>query len=288
MATPAGTERAVREDMDAASFYVRYLLAPTTLVAAAATLALLLSRLAWPLGDHAPTAALVGTLAVSGGWIVLWEQLRPAVGVWARRSPRQRRGDIRSVALTSAGVVACARLLTWVGADAGAPRPGFTLSTWPLLFQVIATVVSAELITFLLHWASHRRSRWLWRLHAIHHRPEGLSLRSGSRVHPFENLYTLLALTPAAALGATPEAVVASLAYQLVVGALQHADLDIRLGSFNWIVPGPEMHRIHHHIDGALAQNYALNLPALDLLFGTTAELHGPGEVRMGVAGERD
>ena len=85
-----------------------------------------------------------------------------------------------------------------------------------------------------------------------------------------------------------PEALVASLAYQLVVGALQHADLDIRLGCFNWIVPGPEMHRIHHHIDGDLAQNYALNLPALDLLFGTTAPCHGPGEVRMGVAGERD
>ena len=89
--------------MDAASFYVRYLLAPTTLAASAGTLALLLSRLAGPLGDHAPTAALIGTLAVSGGWIVLWEQLRPAVGVWARRSPRQRGGDLRYVALTSAG-----------------------------------------------------------------------------------------------------------------------------------------------------------------------------------------
>lgn len=274
--------------MDAATFYVRYLLAPTTLAAASATLVLLLPRLAGPLGDHAPTAALIGALAVSGAWIVLWEQARPAEGVWTRRSPAQRRGDIRYVALTSAGVVACARLLTWIGAQTGAQNAGTTLAAWPLAVQVVLTVVSAELITYLLHWASHRSSRWLWRLHAIHHRPEGLSLRSGSRVHPFENLYTLLALAPAAALGATPTAIVASLAYQLVVGALQHADLDVRLGVLNWIVPGPEMHRVHHHIDGAVARNYALNLPALDLLFGTTAACHGPGEVRMGVAGERD
>ncbi len=188
--------------MDAATFYVRYLLAPTTLAAAAAALALLLSRLAEPLGGHAPTASLVGVLTLCGGWIALWEHLRPAERVWARRSPAQRRGDLRYIALTSAGVVACARLLTWVGA--------------------------------------------------------------------------------------TPEAIVASFTYQLVVGALQHSDLDIRLGVFNWIVPGPEMHRIHHHIDGAVAENYSLNLPALDLLFGTTAPCHGPGEVPMGVAGERD
>ena len=274
--------------MDAATFYVRYLLAPTTLAAAGCTLAVLLSRLTEPLGGHAPTASLIGALSVSGAWIVLWEQLRPAEGVWARRSPDQRRGDVRYIALTSAGVVACARLVTWIGAVAGASPSGPSIAAWPLALQISLTVASAELITYSLHWASHRRSPWLWRLHAIHHRPEGLSLRSGSRVHPFENLYTLLALAPAAALGATPEAIVASFAYQLVVGALQHADLDIRLGAFNWIVPGPEMHRIHHHIDGAVAENYSLNLPALDLLFGTTAPCHGPGEVRMGVAGERD
>ncbi len=274
--------------MDLASFYVRYLLAPTTLVAAAGTLALLLARLAAPLGGHAPTVALVGALTVAALWIVLWEQIRPAEAMWARRSPAQRRGDLRYVALTSAGVVACARLLTWIGVHAGASRSGPTITAWPLALQIVVTVVSAELITYLLHWASHRASPWLWRLHAIHHRPEGLSLRSSARVHPFENLYTLLALTPAAGLGAAPEAIVASLAYQLVVGALQHADLDIRLGVFNWIVPGPEMHRIHHHIDGAVARNYSLNLPALDLLFGTTAPCHRPGEVRMGVAGERD
>lgn len=274
--------------MDAATFYVRYLLAPTTLATSAGTLASLLSRLAEPLGDHAPTVSLIGALTVSGVWIVLWEQLRPAEGVWARRSPRQRRGDIRYIALTSAGVVVCTRLLTWIGAHAGASCSGPTLATWPLALQIILTVVSAELITYLLHWASHRTSPWLWRLHAIHHRPEGLSLRSGSRVHPFENFYTLMALTPAATLGATPEAIVAGLAYQLVVGALQHSDLDIRLGVFNWIVPGPEMHRIHHHIDPAVAKNFSLNLPVLDLLFGTTAPCRGPGEVRMGVASERD
>lgn len=274
-------------EMDAASFYVRYLLAPTTLAAAAGTLTHLLALLSGPLGGHAPTAALIGALAVSGGWIVLWEQLRPAEGIWARRSPRQRRGDLRYVALTSVGVVACARLLTWIGGHA-ASLSCAAITAWPLALQIAVTVVSAELITYALHSASHRTSPWLWRLHAIHHRPEGLSLRSGSRVHPVENLSTLLALTPAAALGATPEALVASLAYQLVVGALQHSDLDVRLGAFNWIVPGPEMHRIHHHFDGAVARNYSLNLPALDLLFRTTAPCHGPGEVRMGVAGERD
>lgn len=273
--------------MDAASFYVRYLLAPTTLAASAGTLALLLSRLAEPLDGHAPTVALIGALTVASLWIVLWEQLRPADGVWARRSPRQRRGDLRYIALTSAGVIVCARLRTWLGGLAGASSPGPTIAAWPLALQIVVTVASAELITFLLHWASHRASPWLWRLHAIHHRPEGLSLRSSARVHPFENLYTLMALTPAAALGATPEALVASLAYQLVVGALQHADLDIRLGAFNWLVPGPEMHRVHHHIDPARARNYSLNLPVLDLLFATTAPLHGPGEVRMGVADPR-
>lgn len=272
-----------------ALFYVRYLLVPTTLAASAGALVLLARVLSGPLGDHALTMSLAGALAVAGTWIGVWEHRCPAERVRARRSPRQRRGDLRYMALMAASLLAWTRALTWLGAQRGALLFGGSAGSWPLALQVGFAFISSELLAFLVHWASHRSgSRWLWRMHAIHHRPEGLSLLSAVRVHPFDLAYQILALAPAALLGVTPEALVGCLASQLVVGAFQHADLDLRLGPFNWILPGPEVHRIHHHIDPAEGESFAFNMPVLDLLFRTAGARHGPGAVPMGVAGERD
>jgi sterol desaturase/sphingolipid hydroxylase (fatty acid hydroxylase superfamily) len=275
--------------MSAASFYTRYLLAPTTLGAGAGVLALLLRLTAAPLGAHAFTVSLGGALAVVGTWIGIWEHLRPADGVAAQRTPRQRRGDVLYTALTGASLLAWTKVLTAVGAARAEGVWGISLAAAPLVLQAIIAFIGSEILVFLLHWASHRAgSALLWRIHAVHHRPEGLSLFSGSRVHPIDLAYQTLTLLPAALFGAAPAAITWCFAYQLLAGALQHADLDIRLGPFNWILPGPEVHRVHHHIDPDEAVSFSLNAPLLDLVFRTAGPLHGPGEVPMGVSGERD
>lgn len=275
--------------MSAGSFYVRYLLAPTTLAAGATALVLLPRPLAGVLGDLALTGSLTGALAVCGVWIGVWEHWCPAAGVRAGRTPEQRRGDVLYMVLTSASLLVWALALTWLGAQRGEGLFGISAARWPVVLQVIFAFATSELIAFLAHWASHRSGiRWLWRLHAIHHRPAGLSLLSATRVHPFDVAYQMLALVPAAVLGASPVALTWCLAYQLLSGAFQHADLDVRLGLVNWIFPGPEVHRVHHHIDPEEAESFAFNAPVLDLLFGTAGPLHGPGEVPMGIAGEQD
>lgn len=270
-------------------FYVRYLAAPTSMAAAGGALVLLLRALAGPLGAHAPTVSLAGALAVIGISLGLCEHRYPAEGVRQRRTPRQRRGDIAYTALTALSILAWVRALTWLGARRAEGLFGLSAATWPLAAQAIFTFFVSEMVVLSLHWASHRSGvLWLWRIHAPHHRPEGISLLSASRVHPIDLAFQTLSLAPPALLGATPEAIVFSFAYQLGVGAVQHSDLDIRLGLFNWILPGPEVHRIHHHIDPAVAESFSLNAPILDLLLRTNAPFRRPGEVPMGVAGETD
>jgi sterol desaturase/sphingolipid hydroxylase (fatty acid hydroxylase superfamily) len=264
-------------------FYVRYLLVPTTLAASAGVMALLSRWLVGPLGDHAHAVAMFGAVAVAGTWIGVWERLCPGERARARRSRSQRRGDLHYLLLTVGGLILWTLVLCWISAWRG------PAATWPVALQAALAFLSGELLTFLVHWASHRSGvRWLWRMHAVHHRPPLLSLLSSVRVSAPELAYQCLSLAPAAALGVTAEPLTWVLAYQLVVGAFQHADLDLRMGALNWVLPGPEMHRIHHHIDPAKARNFALNLPALDLLFRTEGANHGPGEVPMGVAGEPD
>jgi sterol desaturase/sphingolipid hydroxylase (fatty acid hydroxylase superfamily) len=275
--------------MSASTFYVRHLLVPTTLPVCAAALALLPGRLTPSLGAWDQTVSLIVALAIGGVWIGLWESRCPAVGVRALRTPAQRRGDILYTIEVSLSLPLWVQGLVWLGAQRRDGVLGLSAFGWPVALQALFVFATSETLVFFIHWASHRSGiRWLWWLHVVHHRPRGLSLLSGVRVRPLELAYQMLSLAPAALLGPSPAAIVWCLAYQLLSGAVQHADLDIRLGLFNWIFPGPEVHRIHHHIDPEEAEAFALNAPLLDLVFRTTGPHLPPGVVPMGVRDETD
>lgn len=275
--------------MKAATFFVRYLLLPTTFVASSVTLAVLSRALPGALGSHSWTASMLGALVVLGASLGLWEYLTPAASVFARRTPRQRRGDVLYTVQTATGTLASERALTWLSSERQGGVGGYSLASLPLAAQIVIAFFVAELLVYLLHLACHRSGiRWLWELHAVHHRPEGLSLLSASRSHFLDLMSQGAALAPVAFLGATPEAITWCFFFEIMVGAFQHADLDMRMGHLNWLIPGPEIHRIHHHIDPEKALSFSLNAPLLDLLFRTEGPLAGPGEVPMGVHGEPD
>ena len=53
-------------------------------------------------------------------------------------------------------------------------------------------------------------------------------------------------------------------------GLFQHSNCDVRLGWFNYLISGPEVHRWHHSLKLAESNaNYAHSFVIWDLLFGT-------------------
>lgn len=270
--------------------YVRYLLFPTTLVGGA------LLALAIRLGaGEALGAAAAGTLAlaiavpIASGWVVLWEWMSPAVGVLRTRAPRRLAADGFFCTLSIVGTIGGHALFSQIPSSGllGPVSAALSLGARPLLVQTAVAFLLSEVILYSWHRAQHRSgSALLWDLHAFHHRAPQLASFVGGRAGAADVVMNVLSVGIAHLLGLDPDASVICLYYSMMLGSLHHADLDIRLGWFNWVAPGPEQHHIHHSVDPARGVNYATNLPLLDLLFGTGGALVRPGEEPLGIVGD--
>lgn len=139
----------------------------------------------------------------------------------------------------------------------------------PLVVQALAVLLIMDVIQYWLHRAFHRRA--LWPFHAIHHSAVDLDWTTTFRVHPVNfAIYSAGALALTQLIGFSPAAYLIIGPFNLVVGALVHANLDWTFGPFRYAVASPVFHRWHHVRDPEVHdRNFAPTFPVLDLLFGT-------------------
>ncbi len=140
------------------------------------------------------------------------------------------------------------------------------LGFWP---QVVIALLASD---FLLYW-SHRfyHTATLWRFHAIHHSSEHLEWISATRFHPGNILLGMpLASLVLILMGISADALVAINPFNLVTGALVHANLNWSFGRFGILFASPIFHRWHHTAaDRGGSKNFASTFPFLDAMFGT-------------------
>ena len=151
---------------------------------------------------------------------------------------------------------------------------------WPLAVQLILAIGVADVGITLVHFASHR-SDGLWRSHAVHHSVGRLYGLNGLMKHPLHQAIETVGGTLPLLLVGLPVEVAGLLAIAVAVQLLlQHANLDLRLGSLGrwWAVaPG---HR-HHHVASATEGdvNFGLFTLAWDRWLGT----YRPPETKLRV-----
>lgn len=154
---------------------------------------------------------------------------------------------------------------------------------WPVWAQVLLKIGIGDFLRYWLHRWSHTVP-WLWRLHEVHHAPSKLYAINVFRFHPGDKalqyvLDTLLFLV----LGIGPEVLALYFVVYATSGLLQHANIDLRLGVFNYLLSGPEVHRWHHDEDWKVsAHNFAHTFIVWDLIFGT---YHRPKDQAVGRLG---
>lgn len=140
----------------------------------------------------------------------------------------------------------------------------------PALFQLWLALLIAELGHYWFHRLGHAHPT-VWRVHAVHHSAPRLYWLNATRFHPID-LFALIVfqLLPLLALGAGPRVILMYGIFTGVYGQLQHSNIDVRTGLWNWLFSTPEQHRWHHSVDAREAQhNYAAVLSTWDLVFGT-------------------
>lgn len=158
----------------------------------------------------------------------------------------------------SAGLVA-------VGATALAPSE----SGLPMWVEIPLALLLSSLVGYGMHRLSHHNP-WLWRIHGIHHVPNKVNVGNNGVNHVFDVALDQFAVQFTLALVGFSEASVFSIGiFVLAQGYLAHANIDVRLGWLNYIVVGPEQHRLHHSTDPSEAGHFGAELSIWDHLFGS-------------------
>jgi sterol desaturase/sphingolipid hydroxylase (fatty acid hydroxylase superfamily) len=155
----------------------------------------------------------------------------------------------------------------------------------PFLAQVVLVYLLADLGRYVQHRCLHRYSA-LWRLHALHHSVESLTLFKASRSHLAERLFSQVAMYgPLALLGAPEEVVLAYLIPNAFLGPFSHCNVDFRLGPLELLLMGPGSHRVHHSLDMREGNsNFGSALVLWDQVFGTYLNPNRrPSPARMGI-----
>jgi sterol desaturase/sphingolipid hydroxylase (fatty acid hydroxylase superfamily) len=150
------------------------------------------------------------------------------------------------------------------------------IAAWPIWLRALAAFVVGDLGFYWGHRWAHRIP-FLWRFHALHHRPENVYFLISARAHPIDSAFIrLCGLVPIYVLGlGAPQSVRGTLIVTLVMlvvpvwGFFIHANLRWRLGPLEWLITTPGFHHWHHTRSEFRDRNFASMLPWMDRIFGT-------------------
>lgn len=165
---------------------------------------------------------------------------------------------------------------------AHAHRMGDLALGTPAAFALL--FVGQEFCYYWYHRAAHRIA-WFWATHCVHHSPNELNLAAALRLGWTGKLTgSGLFFTPLVWLGFPVNAVLATLALNLLYQFWLHAPWLPRLGPLEWVLNTPTHHSVHHASNPEyLDCNYGGVLIVFDRLFGSFVERRPDVAIRYGL-----
>lgn len=131
---------------------------------------------------------------------------------------------------------------------------------------IVAIVVLMDFCNWAVHRANHR-VRMLWRFHELHHSQEDLNVLTVFRTHPFIHVSYLVAAIPGIVLVANGAMTSAVLVGYAAMVAFAHSNTRLGFGPLDRVFVSPNVHRIHHMVDGPQDVNLGFALTVWDQLF---------------------
>jgi sterol desaturase/sphingolipid hydroxylase (fatty acid hydroxylase superfamily) len=208
--------------------------------------------------------AFVGLVLV----VVVCEQLWPA----ERRSALAR-GHVQDACFFVLYAALVVPLVTVIGVGIAALLVGHAswividqTAAWPRWVLVIVTLIAMDACNWLAHSSEHR-FRPLWRMHAIHHTQEELTVLTSFRAHPLVHTAGfILATVPVIMMTADHPMAPMLITVYLCLGTVPHANVPWSFGLFGRIIVSPAYHRLHHAMEGPQNVNLGIVLTVWDVL----------------------
>jgi sterol desaturase/sphingolipid hydroxylase (fatty acid hydroxylase superfamily) len=161
------------------------------------------------------------------------------------------------------------------------------LAVLPEVAVIALILIGIDAMNWAAHVANHR-SLGLWRLHALHHSQEDMSVLTTFRTHPLVHATYLPALFPALILGANGAVPAAAIITYSCLVTLPHANLRWTFGPLGRLFVSPAYHRFHHvstPLDERGAVNFGFVLVCWDVLARRAVFPAGGAPVETGIAG---
>ena len=144
-----------------------------------------------------------------------------------------------------------------------------TISTWPLLLQIIFSLFTIDFALYVRHRISHE---YFWFFHAIHHCAHKVSWLTAGRVHPFDTIIMgILNAFILYIIGINGEAFTISATIYIYWNYFVHSNICLDWPKpLKYIFGSPNFHRWHHAQEKeAHNTNYAIVFSCIDYIFGT-------------------
>jgi sterol desaturase/sphingolipid hydroxylase (fatty acid hydroxylase superfamily) len=254
------------------------LLSPGTLGIAAATGLVVFEALDALVDSHGLGTTLAAGWAqlVAPAFVVLVLVAVACERLWpAERRPFLARGHVQDASYFLLYIAAIAPFMTLLSVGSAVilrSHAGWLEGTWteqwPRWTVVVVALLAMDLCNWLAHWGDHHVGA-LWRVHALHHSQEELSVLTSFRAHPLMHTTGfVLATVPVLLLtGAHPLAPVLITVY-VCLGTLPHTNVRWSYGPLGRILVSPAYHRQHHAIEGQQEANLGVVFTVWDALAG--------------------
>ena len=157
------------------------------------------------------------------------------------------------------------------------------------LTQMALFFVIIDFVQWCVHMLLHRVP-FLWRFHKIHHSVKEMGFAAHLRYHFVENMvyrpakYVVVSLL----FGFQFENIFYIYYISVLIGHLNHANLNLDYGPLRYLLNNPKMHIWHHakefpksHPNG---MNFAISLSIWDYLFGTSYVPSSGRDIELGFA----
>ena len=148
---------------------------------------------------------------------------------------------------------------------------------WFGLSGIWYALVGIMALDFISAWLAHflqHKSRFLWRLHLVHHSDQNVDVTTANRHHPAESVFRFVFTFIAVLVAGAPLWMV--FLYQslsVTLSQFNHSNIKMPEWLDNilvWIVCTPNMHRVHHHYRQPYTdKNFGNIFSVWDRIFGT-------------------
>ncbi len=160
------------------------------------------------------------------------------------------------------------------------------ISSWPVWAQLLTLFIVADFIQWNVHRMLHRIPL-LWEFHKVHHSVKEMGFAAHLRFHWMETIvYKTLQYIPLAMIGFGIDDFLLVHLFTILIGHLNHANLNWNYGPLKYVFNNPRMHIWHHarelpekHRYGV---NFGLSLSVWDYVFGTAHIPHEGPHIELG------